>query len=301
MSPPIAAQTARARQRAILLVLASAGTFTLAAAAVKALDGGLPLPQLVFARNVFSLPVLFVMMMRAGGLRLLRPRYPLGHVMRTGSGLIGMTGAFAGFTWLPLATATALGFTMPMFLVALSVLFLGERVEWRRWLAVVAGFAGVLLVARPGFGAGEALPVWPVLLVLLGALCWAFSMLSIRRMGEKGEHGTTIVLWFAIGGSVVSGLATIPLWMDPTPRQWALLVALGVVSAVAQLLMTEAYRRGETTLLAPFEYSALIWTMLMAALIWGEWPGLLDLAGFAVLVGAGLFLWWRETLAARRG
>ena len=91
----------------------------------------------------------------------------------------------------------------------------------------------------------------------------------------------------------------IPVWVDPTPRQWALLLAIGLVSAVAQLLMTEGYRRGETTLLAPFEYAALIWTMLLGALIWGEWPGLLDLLGFAVLVGAGLFIWWRETRLAK--
>jgi drug/metabolite transporter (DMT)-like permease len=131
-------------------------------------------------------------------------------------------------------------------------------------------------------------------MVLVGDLAWAVSMMSIRRLGEAGEHGITIVMWFAIITSLVSGLATIPVWVDPDGRQWALLVGLGVISAVAQLLMTEAYRRGETTLLAPFEYVALIWTMLLGVALWGEWPGALDLLGFAVLVGAGLFIWWRE-------
>jgi drug/metabolite transporter (DMT)-like permease len=88
--------------------------------------------------------------------------------------------------------------------------------------------------------------------------------------------------------------------VEPTPPQWLLLAGIGVVSAVAQLLMTEAYRRGDTTLLAPFEYSALLWTMLLGVAFWGEWPGLLDLAGFAILVGAGLFIWWREVTLARR-
>ena len=292
MSPPDSALIA-ARQRAILLVIVSSGTFTLAAAAVKALEGGIPLAQLILFRNVFAMPLLLLMMHRAGGWRLLRPRKPWGHLQRSCAGLVGMTGAFIGYTHLPLATATVLGFSMPLFLTALSVVFLRERVGWRRWTAVAVGFCGVLLVARPGADAA-ALPIFPVAMVLVGALAWAVSMMSIRRLGEAGEHGVTIVMWFAIITSVLSGLATIPVWVDPDGRQWALLIALGVISAVAQLLMTEAYRRGETTLLAPFEYVALVWTMLLGAALWGEWPGWLDLVGFAVLVGAGLFIWWRE-------
>jgi drug/metabolite transporter (DMT)-like permease len=291
--------TAKARQRAILLVLGSSGTFTLAAAAVKGLEGGVPMAQLILCRNLFALPILLVVLHRAGGLALLRPRAPWMHVLRIAFGTFGMVGAFAGYTYLPLATATVLGFTMPLFLTALSVLLLHERVGWRRCSAVVAGFAGVLLVARPG-AEDAALPLVPVLLVLLGALGWALAMMSIRAMGRQGEHGVTIVLWFAIGSALLAGVATIPVWVDPTPRQWLLLLAIGAVSTVAQLLMTEAYRRGDTTLLAPFEYSALLWTMLLGAVFWGEFPGPLDLLGFGVLVGAGLFIWWREVTLARR-
>ncbi len=298
MSPPDSS-SAKARQRAILLVLASSGTFTLAAAAVKALEGGIPMAQLILCRNLFALPILFLMLHQAGGLALLRPRAPWMHALRVIFGMCGMVGAFAGYTYLPLATATVLGFTMPLFLTALSVLLLKERVGWRRWTAVAVGFGGVLLVARPGAG-GEALPLVPVLLVLLGALGWALAMMSIRAMGRQGEHGVTIVMWFALGAAALAGIATVPVWVDPTPRQWLLLAGIGAVSAVAQLLMTEAYRRGDTTLLAPFEYSGLLWTMLLGALFWGERPGLMDLAGFAVLVGAGLFIWWREVTLAKR-
>jgi drug/metabolite transporter (DMT)-like permease len=299
-SAPDEASLARARQSAIILVLGSSATFTLAAAAVKTLDGSIPIAQLILFRNLFSLPVLLLMLPRAGGLAVLRPKRPLGHVARTCFGLMGMYGAFVGYTYLPLATATVLGFTMPLFLTALSVVLLRERVGWRRWSAVAVGFAGVALVARPGFGE-QALPAWPVAAVLVGSLAWALAMMTIRRMGQAGENGVAIVLWFAIGSAMVSGLASIPVWVQPDARQWALLLAIGGVSAVAQLMMTEAYRRGETTLLAPFEYAALLWTMLLGALIWGELPGALDLVGFAVLVGAGLFIWWREArLAGRR-
>lgn len=300
MSPPDPATLVAARKRAILLVLGASATFSLAAAAVKLLEGAIPMAQLILCRNLFALPLLGVMLVRAGGLSLLRTRAPWTHVQRTFFGMMGMVGAFAGYTWLPLATATVLGFTMPLFLTALSVLLLREQVGWRRWTAVGVGFLGVVLVARPGLG-DTALPLVPVLLVLLGGLGWALAMMTIRRMGEAGEHGVTIVIWFAFGCILVSGVASIPVWVEPTPRQWALLVALGVVSAIAQLLMTEAYRRGETTLLAPFEYAGLIWATLIGAVVWAEWPGLLDLGGFTVLVGAGLFIWWRETrLGIRR-
>ena len=248
----------------------------------------------MLARNLFALPVLLLLVIRAGDWALLRPRTPGWHALRTVCGMMGMVGAFAGYTWLPLATATVLGFTMPLFLTALSVLLFGERVGWRRWTAVGVGFLGVVLVARPWMQ-DAALPIVPVLLGLLSGLGWALAMMTIRRMGDAGEAGVTIVIWFAIGSSLLSGIATIPVWVTPDAWQWTLLVGIGLVSAVAQLLMTEAYRRGETTLLAPFEYTGLIWTMLLGAAIWGELPGLLDIAGFAVLVGAGLFIWWRET------
>ena len=290
---------ARRGRRAILLVLAASAVFTLASAVVKELGGALPLAQVILCRNLFALPFLLVLALGHGGLHGLAPRRPALHLQRAFWGMMGMVGAFHGFTYLPLATATALGFTMPLFLTALSVVLLRERVGWRRWTAVAVGFGGVLLIARPGDG-DAALPALSVGLVLMGALGWAMAMLSIRRMGEAGESGVAIVIWFAVCCVVVSAVAAMPVWVTPDARQWALLVGLGVVSAVAQLLMTEAYRRGETTLLAPFEYSAIVWTALLGIVVWAEWPDGWDLAGFAVLAGAGVFIWWRETRAGTR-
>jgi len=299
MSHPVS--TAAQRRRAILLVLASAATFTLSAAAVKALDRQIPLAQIVLFRNVFSMPVLVLMAMRTGGLGMLAPRVGFRlHAERIFWGLGGMFSAFWGYMYLPLATATALGFTMPLFLTALSVLILRETVGWRRWSAVAVGFAGVLVMLRP-FGEGSGLDLLAVGVVLYGALAWALAMMAIRRLGNEGESGVAIVFWFAMGGILVGGLMSIPSWVTPDARQWALLVAIGVVSSIAQLLMTEAYRRGETTLLAPFEYSGLLWTMLLGFAIWGEWPDIFELLGFAILVGAGLFIWHREVTRARRG
>ncbi len=299
--PPIeaASELAARRRRAVLGVLGAAAVFSLAAALVKGLRGELPLAQVVLCRNLFAIPALLPLLWQAGGLAALRTRNPALHGVRMLTGLVGMAGAFYGYTVLPLATVTALGFTMPLFLTLLSIPLLGERVGPRRGLAVLAGFGGVLLMALPGGGAGQAhLP--GMLAVLAGAVCWALSMITIRRMGHAGESNATIVLWFALGATLVSSLVALPAWVAPSPRQWAMLAGTGILSALAQVMMTEAYRRGEATLLAPFEYSAILWTTLLGGLLWAELPDGWDLAGIAVLVGSGLTIWRREVALGLR-
>jgi len=294
-----ASRLAAARRRAVLLILAAAAVFSVAGALVKGLGGEVPLAQVVLCRNLFAIPALLPLLWRAGGLAALRTRNPKLHAVRLLSGLLGMVGAFYGYAVLPLATVTALGFTMPLFLTLLSVPFLGERVGPRRGAAVLAGFGGVVLMAMPGDAAGS--DALGTAAVLLGALAWAVSMITIRRMGGAGESNATIVLWFALGATLVSGLACLPVWIAPTPRQWLMLAGTGLVSALAQVMMTEGYRRGEATLLAPFEYSAILWTTLMGAILWGELPDGWDFAGMAVLVASGLYIWHREvTLGLRR-
>jgi drug/metabolite transporter (DMT)-like permease len=220
-------------------------------------------------------------------------RNPGSHALRTIFGMTGMVGSFYGYVYLPLVTVTALGFTMPLFLTLLAIPLLGEKVGWRRWLAVLVGFCGVLLMVRPEQGATNT--HWLALgLCLLGSLAWALAMITIRRMGEAGESGVAIVFWFAFFSSVLAGLAMIPVWVWPNPWQWALLIGIGLVSSVAQIMMTEAYRSGEASLLAPFEYSAIIWTTALGALIWAEMPDAWDFMGIVVLVGAGLYIWYRE-------
>ncbi|WP_426957755.1 DMT family transporter [Muricoccus radiodurans] len=283
-----------ARLRAVAFVVGSAGTFALAAAAVKALGGSVPLPEAVLFRNLFALPPLLFLAAWTvpGGLRAaLRTRHPRLHLERLFSGLAGMFGSFYGYVHLPLATVTALNFTMPLFLTALSVLVLGEKVDRRRLAVVVAGFVGVLIMLRPG---GEGLHLGAALAVLGAAFGWALAMLSIRRMGQSGESGTTIVLWFTIGAAVVSGALSVPVWVWPGPTGWFWLAVTGIVSVAAQLMMTAAYRSADSTLLAPFEYTAILWTTAMGVLLWDEVPDLWDLVGFAVLVSAGLAMWRLE-------
>jgi len=125
-------------------------------------------------------------------------------------------------------------------------------------------------------------------------VCWALTMITIRKLGTSGERNTTIVLWYSLGSLVLSLILSLPVWVMPGPRDAALLIAAGLVSAAAQLLMTEAYRGGETTLVAPFEYAAIIHATLFGALLWGEYPDAWSFAGIAILVSSGLYIWRRE-------
>ncbi len=295
---------AGARRRGILCVLGAAAAFGMAAACVKALGGSIPVTQVMLCRNLFAIPALLPLLLRAPeGLGALRTRHPRAHAERLFWGLIGMAGAFYGYAHLPLATATALGFTMPLFLTLIAVLFMGERLRWRRGLAVALGFCGVLVVVRPGGGpgGGAGLDLLAAGGVLLGAVGWAMAMVTIRRMGDAGESGVAIVLWFAFSASVVAAALALPVWLAPSAVQWALLAGCGVVSALGQVLMTAAYRSGEATLLAPFEYSGILWTALLGAVVWSEVPDAAALAGIALLVGSGIYIWWREVqLGIRR-
>lgn len=292
------AAPAAQRRRAILCVLGASALFTVAAALVKAVAPYVPVAEVVFFRSAVAFVVSLPLIRGQGGWAALRTRRPWGHLGRTAAGLAGMFGSFYGYATLPLATVTALGFAMPLFLTALSVPLLGERVGPRRGAAVLVGLAGVLIMIEPWRSVG-GLPAGPVLVVIFGVGAWALAMISIRRMGQAGERNITIVLLFTLACTVLSGLAVIPVWVTPSGWQWGALVGVGLFSAGAQLLMTEGYRSGEATLLAPFEYGAILYTTVLGLVIWGERPDLGDLAGIAILVGSGLYIWHRETRVTR--
>lgn len=290
---------ARARQRAILCVLGASACFTVSAALVKAVAPSTPVVEIILFRSFVALLCLLPLLRRSGGISALKTRRPWGHAMRTTAGFAGMFGSFYGFGHLPIVTVTALGFAMPIFLSLMSIPLLGERVNRHRGAALVAGLAGVLIVLRPWQGGG--LPLWPALIVVGGVAAWAFSMVSIRRMGQSGERNITIVMWFSIASSLFSGLLVIPVWVTPSPLVFAALIGIGVVSAAAQLLMTEGYRSGEATMLAPFEYGAIVYTVLLGWLVWAEVPGGWEFVGIGVLVGSGLYIWWQEAIRSPRG
>ena len=292
--PPASA----ARRRAILCVLGEGFCFAVAAALIKATRAsGIPVTEMVVFRSLVIVLAMAALLLRSGTglLALLRTRHPLGHVVRTLLGFFGMMTSYLGYLRLPLATVTSLNFAMPLFLTVLSVPLLGERVGWRRASAVTAGFLGVLLIVRPWRDASAAMPFGVVGLVLAGVFTWALSTITIRRLGAAGERAATIVLWYSLGSLAIALVLALPVWVRPSPRDAGLLVAAGLVTAAAQWLMTEGYRGGEATAVAPFEYGAIVHATILGALLWGELPDRWSFAGIAVLVAAGLYIWRRET------
>jgi drug/metabolite transporter (DMT)-like permease len=291
-----AAPAAAARRRAILGVLGAGFCFAVAAALIKATRASaIPTFEMVVFRSVIIALVMMAVLRRQGGfLAALRTPRPGAHAIRTVLGFVAMTTSYVGYVRLPLATVTALGFAMPLFLTLLSVPLLGERVGWQRGGAVIAGLVGVLIVVRPWHAAAADTPMDAVLLVLAGVVAWALTMITIRKLGNAGERNATIVLWYCLGSLVLSLILALPGWITPSPRDCALLVAAGLVTAAAQLLMTDAYRSGETTLIAPFEYGAIVHATLFGALLWGEMPDGWTFVGIAILIAAGLSIWWRE-------
>ncbi len=289
----------RTNQRAILCVLAASALFTVAAALVKAIANDMPTVELMLFRSVFALAVLLPMVPRRGLLDALRTRHPWGHAFRVVTGFGGMFGSFYGYAHLPLALVTALGFAMPIFLTILSVPLLGERIGPGRALSVAAGLLGVLVVLRP-WQSGGAIELGPALVVVVGVGAWALAMISIRRMGQAGERNLTIVLWFSIATAILCAALCIPVWRPPSPLEWVALILIGLISGAAQLIMTEGYRNGEATLLAPFEYGAIVYTVLLGWAFWGEVPGPWESLGIGFLVVAGSITWTRERRLGRR-
>jgi drug/metabolite transporter (DMT)-like permease len=296
----VTADLRSARRHSILCVLAASATFTIGAAVVKALTAEFPVLEIVAFRSFVGFCAMLPLLARHGGLRAMASRRPMGHALRTLYGFVGTVTAVYGYAVLPLVTVTALGFAMPLFLTVLSVPLLQERVGWRRACAVLVGLGGVLVMLRPWQSAATA-SLEPVAIVLAGVVTWALSMITIRRMGEAGERNVTIVAWYSLGTAVLAAIGAVPGWIMPSLPQLGALLAAGLMSGMAQLLMTEGYRGGETTLVAPFEYGAIIYATILGIAIWGEWPDAWSMLGVAILVGAGLYVWRREvTLGIRR-
>ncbi len=301
-APSASATVRAARRRAILCVLAASAIFSVGAAIVKALTESVPVIEIVMFRGYVGFLAMTPVLWRHGGLVALKTRQPGGHILRTVYGFIGTVSTVYGFAFLPLVTVTALGFAMPLVLTALSGPLLREKVGWRRASAVLVGFGGVLVILRPWEAAdtGSA-ELGAIAFVLAGVVTWALAMITIRKMGEAGERNVTIVAWYTLGTALLATIGTIPVWITPTLPQFLALLAAGVMSGVAQLLMTEGYRGGETTLVAPFEYGAIVYTTILGIAIWSDYPDAWDLTGVAILVGAGLYIWRREvSLGIRR-
>ncbi len=262
----------------------------------KWLGEGYPIAELVFFRNLFALPpALFILWRQRGGRASLVLRWKSGHVLRAIFALGATFTFFLGLRYLPLAEAISIAFAAPLLVTALSVPILGERVGPRRWAAVMAGFVGVLVMTRPGAEAFRP----EALYILVAALCYALTMLVTRRLA-RSDTTPAIMLSSICIMSLLSGLALPFGWRTPDAMDFLLLALLGLVGGIGMYFMTQAYRYAPAAVIAPFDYTALLWGTLIGWLVWHELPGAHVWLGAAIVIASGLYIVHRETRAGPR-
>ena len=247
------------------------------------------LPQFILLRSLFGGVILFALVGRFGGIRILGTRRLGWHLLRSLLATGAMFGFFYGISQIPLVDALTIGFTAPLMATALSVPLLGERVGWRRWAAVVVGFVGVVIVLRPGAG----LISFAALAVIAAAFFYACLAITARHLTDT-ENTFAMSMYVLIGPLIVSGFIAPRQWTTPEPFDWLVFAAAGLFSALAWLGIVGAYRRAAPAVLAPFEYTALIWGGLAGYLIWDEVPDGPVLVGGTIIVLSGLFVVYRE-------
>jgi drug/metabolite transporter (DMT)-like permease len=306
---PISALTAGSSFAwAVTLLISSKFIFSFQDVIIKLLSGDFPVHQLVFIRGIVGLPFLLVFIHYDGGLATLRTTRPWFHLLRGGAMFAAFIFYYLAIAKIPLTTGIALFFTAPLFITALSIPLLGERVGIKRWLGVFVGFAGVLIMIRPGHTGFE--PV--ALLALLSAFFYAISQVAARRMGAT--ESATVMSFYANLSYILVGAALFLLflnapaagedspvmsfltrpWSTPNLLEGAMMGIIGLISAIGFSIGTQAYRISEANGLAPFEYTALIWATTLTAIVWNEFPDIWTLTGAFIIMMAGIFVLKRE-------
>ncbi len=285
--------------RGILLIVLAVTFFSLMNSFIKA-AGRIPAGEAVFFRSAFALPVIVIW---------LRGRRELRHGLRSGHfrlhlarGLLGtmaMSLNFLGLHLLPFPEVTALRFTTPVLIVVFAALFLGEGFRMVRLAAVLAGFAGVVLIMWPRLGGQMTGQATGAILVLGSAATAAVAQITLKRLASV-EPTPAIVFWFSVI-SMLLGLASLPLgWVWPSPVEAMLLIGAGLLGGIGQMLLTSSYRFADAGVLAPFTYVSMIWAIAIGWFGFGELPGLATLAGAALIILAGVVIVLRERQLGKR-
>lgn len=278
------------RRGSILVMLVAVVLFALMDAGLKTLSERYPPFQVATLRGAASLPLVLAWSLATVGWKpLLRVRWPL-HLLRGAIGITMMASFVYALKRMPLSTAYTIFFVAPLLITAMSVPFLGERVGPRRWTAIAIGLLGVLVVLRP---TGEGMASLAGLAVLVAAFGYAVSAITVRVLA-RSDSNQAMVVWLLALMALGSGALAWPDWQPIRSDDLWLIAGIGVVGALGQYAITLAFRHGEASLLAPLEYTALVWGVLLDATIWGVLPDSATWIGAAIIVASGLYLIRRE-------
>ena len=251
---------------------------------------GVSTPELTFYRSAFGLPPLLLWIAWDRNFGAWRTKRPMAHVLRAAIGLSGMVLGFSTLAYLPLAEATTIGFAAPLFAVVLSALVLKEKVGLHRWSAVLLGFLGVLVVMRPG---GTHVPALGLMFAIASAFVVGVVTITIRQIGRT-EGTQTTVLWFTSLSLLTLGVL-MPFYARAHDAwTWATLVALGLFGGFGQLFLTSSLRYAPVSVVVPFDYTQLLWAVLLGWFLFASQPPATTWAGAAVIIASGLYTVYRE-------
>lgn len=309
--------------RGVLFLVAGVSIFSFQDVAIKWLSGDYTVHEIMLVRSIVAMPAIVLIAWFTDGLKALKPSRPSVHLYRSCATFFAYTLYYLGIAALPIAEAVTLYYSAPLFITLLAIPMLGEIVGWRRGLAIVIGFIGVIVLLRPGeelFGNGgfDGQRIVAALLVIASSLAYAFSAILTRRFGVT-ESGVSLAfsgnLFNLVGGGLV-GLALgdgafdngshpslsfmLRAWSWPSWEDLGLMALCGAIFGTGYYCLTQAYRVGRASIVAPFEYIALPWSVFWGWLVWRELPDLVTIAGVVLIVGSGLYVLQRERETGRK-
>lgn len=299
----------------IACAIGGAVAFSINDVVIKFLSGGYPLHEVVLFRSSIGLfIVLGFIVPLEGGLQVLRTRRLGMHILRGFCVVFANMCFFLGLASMKLADAVAIFFVSPMVITAFSVIFLGEKVGPRRWLAVLIGMLGVLVVMRPGSSAFQVASLLP----MVAAVCYAFLHILTRKIGGT-ERAVTMTFYIMLVFMISSGVIGLIVgdgrfagfghpaleflfrpWVWPQPSDWVLFLIIAMASTGGGYMISQAYRLCEAGLAAPFEYIALPLSIFWGFMVFSEVPDIMTWAGVGLILSGGLYMFWRETVHGRR-
>ena len=287
-------QAAPPVMRGILLMCVASVFFSAMHVLVRYVARDVPPLQIAFLRNIFGV-IVFAPLLMSSGLAFLRTKRIGLHAVRGALNAVALLLFCPARSLTPVTRATALSFSAPLFTARLSVVFLGGRFRIRRWAAIFVGFAGTLIILRPGMIPADTGSI----LVVGAALIWAVTMIVIKVL-SRTESSFAITAYMNIFLSLFSLGPALWVWVTPPPEMWVWLVAIAVLGTIAQLALSQALKETEPTAVLPFDFLKLVWATLLGMWVFGELPDLITWIGAAVVFASGFFIAYREHQERRR-
>ncbi len=277
--------------KGIALVLLSTVFLGCSDVTSKYLSSSLPSIEITWIRFVTFAFMFLPVMLPGSPLHAMRTER-LGLQIMRGTALLGSSLFFiTGLSYLPIAEASATGFVSPLFVTALSIIFLSEKVGMRRWIATAIGLTGVMIIIRPGSAAFHIAAFFPI----VSAFCWAAALIMTRMMSGR-EAVLTTMAYSALTGVVIMTIMVPFVWVTPSWSAIGFGILIGVASTVGQWIIVLAYRYGDASVLAPFSYTQLLWVSILGFFIFGELPDVWTITGAAFIVASGLYIAHRERI-----